>query len=332
MFQPPNSAPEATSTEHRPGRVQCPLLIHVGFHKTGSTWLQSSLFGQESCGFMLPDGIPRHQLVHDLVTADPLSFDADAIRGKYEEHIARSRQRGETLVLSHERLSGYPSSGGRDRGIIAERLARTFPEASILLVIRRQRDLIRSMYSQHITDGGVESIEHFLLTPEPQLCRRPSFAPELYEFDRLIAFYQRLFGRERLCVLPYELLVEDSDAFAAKVATFAGHGPAAQLGPSRRINPRRPLLMQQVQRPLNMLFYHNELSPGALLHISRFAKRYKLAEPFFRSISPPFLERWLERRISRAVDRIIGERYQDSNARTMALTGLDLRRFGYDLK
>lgn len=306
--------------------VPAPVLIHIGFHKTGSTWLQQQLFA-DPARFAQPD-TPRHRLVEDLVLADPLAYDPSAVAAAYAEPLARARDAGRTLALSHERLSGYPSSGGRDRVMIAERLAATFPDARILIVIREQRALIGSMYRQHITDGGVEGLARFLATPEPGLCRKPSFTADFYAFDRLIALYHRLFGEHRVLVLPIEKLSANPQHFADAVAALCGR-PVLPLASAQPANQRRPMLMQAVQRPLNFLFYHNELSPGALIHIPRFHKRYARLRPLFEFASPAVLERHLERRLARAIDEAIGGGFAASNTRTEALAGLDLASFGY---
>ncbi|HEY1145030.1 MAG TPA: sulfotransferase, partial [Allosphingosinicella sp.] len=232
------------------------------------------------------------------------------------------------LVLSHERLSGYPSSGGHDRRMIADRLRETFPQARILIVIREQRALFRSMYSQHITAGGTERLERFLHRPEPGLGRKPWFDPAFYAFDRLIAYYRGLFGADRILALPFELLVRDPQRFVDRLAAFCGHA-SLPLGPVSRENDRRPLLMQAIQRRLNALFYDNELSPGALLHIPRFAKRFGRLRGLFDACSPRFIERRLDARLVREIAAYAGDRFRESNGRTSRLIGIELGDYGY---
>lgn len=309
-------------------KVRTPLLLHIGYHKTASTWLQSNLFDARDQGFMTDPATPRHALVERLVRPDPLFYDPAAAAAAYRPASDLALAQGRTLVLSHERLSGYPSSGGRDRQLIAERLAATFPEARILIVIREQKAIIRSMYSQHVTDGGVESIEHFLATPEPRLCRKPSFCLEYYCYDHMLDLYRGLFGAERVLVLPYELLARDPAAFSARIVRHCGGAPVP-IGEAKRVNAARPLLMQVVQRPLNMLLYHNELSPGALLHIPRFHKRYARLRPLFAALSPGFLERRLDARLRHVIGAHVGGFYAESNARTQDLIDVDLAALGY---
>ena len=55
------------------------LLIHIGYHKTGTSWLQERLFSNADFGFespITPDEIRDH-----LVVQNPLRFCADAVQG-----------------------------------------------------------------------------------------------------------------------------------------------------------------------------------------------------------------------------------------------------------
>lgn len=306
-----------------------PLLIHVGLHKTGSTWLQQDLFCNPDYGFTNDTGEPRQQIIMHIGVPDPLFFDSAKVASHYAPPIQDARRAGLTLALSHEQLAGHPSAGGRDRCIIADRLRATFPDARILFVFREQRSLIQSMYSQHITAGGVESLRRYLATPEPWCLRKPSFQLEFYEFDRMIGYYRDLFGPDRVLALPLELLGKRPQEFAERIMEFCGHRPAT-LPPSTPRNVRRPQLMQLVQRPLNMLFYHNDFSPGALIHIPRFNKRFaKYFRPVFQLLSPRFVDRWILDRQRRRIEKLVGDRYAGSNRRTQELIGLPLAEFGY---
>lgn len=311
-----------------PEPERAPLLVHIGFHKTGSTWLQKQLFANGENGFTTETGRPRHHIVYDFVTADAFQFRPDEVRASYADHIARAQETGKTLALSHERLSGYPSSGGHDRRLIADRLSATFPNARVLIVLREQRSLIRSMYSQHITDGGTGSIRSFLAAPEPQLGRRPKFRLATYEFDGLINYYQQLFGHGHVLVLPYEMLEKEPGQFVNAIQNFCGFA-GAPIGEVSRANESRSLLMQLVQRPLNALFYNNELSPGALINIRRFAPRFGVTRGLFEAISPRWLERHLQGQLRTEIERHVGDYYAQSNWRTQMITGLDLSRYNY---
>ena len=107
-------------------------LLHIGYHKTGSTFLQRRVFPEP--GFSL---VARAKALRPtFVEGDPFGFDARVAREAFRLGIERAQQEGLVPVLSAERLSGNPHSGGYDSKQIAERLAATFPEARVLAILR----------------------------------------------------------------------------------------------------------------------------------------------------------------------------------------------------
>ena len=301
------------------------ILIHIGYHKTGSTYLQDHCF-QPINGYSSNIGGSRTRIVKDIAFPDNFVFDPFVCRSLYLPYIDTARDNGLRFVLSHERLSGYPPSGGYDRMLIADRLVRTFPAARILIVVREQVSLIRSIYSQYITDGGDLSLQRFLETPEPQLGRMPGFRLEVYEFDRLIRHYQDLFGS--VLVLPFEMMVRDLESFVGQISQFMEMPPPASIA-KVVTNSRRPVTMQFVQRFANRLMSNNELSRGGIVQIPRFARRFARMKPVFERLTPQSFDERLNRKIDRNIRAFVAGHYRDSNCRVMELTGLDLEKFGY---
>jgi hypothetical protein len=262
------------------------------------------------------------------VFPDNFHFDAKEMRRRYAPFVARAEAQNLHFVLSHERLSGYPPSGGYDRVLIAQRLQATFPGARVLIIIREQISLIRSLYSQYITDGGDLSLARFLDTPEPQLGRMPGFRLEVYEFDRLIAYYQQLFGADRVLVLPFEAMFGDLPAFLRSITDFMALPPPVSM-PTVVTNRRRPVPMQTMQRLGNRLFSNNELSRGAWFAIPRFPRRFGAFEHAFHALTPGRLETALYARLGRRIREFAGDHYGESNHRTSSLIGVDLKAYGY---
>lgn len=306
-----------------------PILLHIGYHKTGSTYLQDHFFKPLN-GFSSEIGQNRTRIVRDFVFPDNFYFDSRECRALYQPFIDNATERGLCFVLSHERLSGYPPSGGYDRALIAQRLAQTFPESRVLIIIREQVSLIRSIYSQSITDGGDLSLSRFLQSPEPKLGRSPGFRKEVYEFDRLISHYTQLFGEENVLVLPFEMMVQDLADFLHRISKFAAREIPSSV-PFVVSNQRRPVTMQYVQRWGNRFFSNNELSRGAVIDIPRFQKRFAALERAFRLVTPKGVDERLHRKANSAIKRWVGDAYASSNRTTSSLIGIDLEKYGYNL-
>jgi len=296
-------------------------LLHIGYHKTGTTWLQRHVFGDSGAGFSQMGGAQR------LIAINAFDFRPRRIRKQMERRIGQAQAQGLVPVLSSERLSGEPHFGGYDSEVIADRLAAVFPNARILVIVREQTSMFLSIYKEYIRRGGAASLRQYLATPRDGYWL-PQFRFEFLEYHRLIGYYQDLFGAESVMVLPYELLRAQPATFLRQIGEFVGV-PAAQ---------------PQV-RPVNV-----SLSAFAL-GLKRHANRYFVldgpvnpAPPFDFPTSNEMLERICrmldaklpvslhdrqEHRWRRRAALEVGTRYAQSNTITAGLTGLDLRAFRY---
>lgn len=218
-------------------------LVHIGYHKTATSWLQVRLFVPAHGFWQILD----HDEVFDLlVRPHGLRFDP-ARAGEAIEARLRAVEPGAVPVISSELLSGHPFYGGRESDIYAERLARVLPRARILVTIRNQLQLLPSLYMQYLERGGTLPFARFFDGAEtPGFF---GFAPEHYEYDLLVARYQALFGSENVFVLPQEALRQDLDAAGACLARFAGAAAYAGLRGAARA-PHAPSYPEGAQAVL----------------------------------------------------------------------------------
>ena len=205
-----------------------PLLLHIGYHKTATTWAQRRLFTPEH-GFRQ---VAFHREVADhIVHPHGLRFDPAPM----QDIVARSRAGlapGEVPVISSEILSGHPFQGGHESDVYAERLKAIAPGARILISIRSQLRIIPSVYMQYVLRGGTLPYDRFFEgTDEPGYF---AFTPEHFDYDLLVARYQSLFGPENVYVLTQESLQADMDGAAAALARFAGATRFTGLVPEAR--------------------------------------------------------------------------------------------------
>src|SRR5690242_9694516 len=128
------------------------LLIHIGYCKTGSTWLQEWVFPSRSLGFAT---VRKSPFTWEIVMAHDLSFDADTARGRLQPYLETPLNEGLTPVLSAERFSGRLDLRLHDSARIADRLAALFPDARVLIVVREQKAMILSTYGEYVTQGGM---------------------------------------------------------------------------------------------------------------------------------------------------------------------------------
>jgi len=303
------------------------ILIHIGYHKTATTWLQQVLFNNTQNGFYTPWG--RGQITNDFVKSDALTFDSLACRAKYDHGISKADTNDLVATISHERLSGYPATGGFDSKLIADRLFASFGDAIVLIIIREQKNIIRSWYAQYIKDGGSMPLKRFLDQPQENLFRAPLFSRKFYQYDALINYYQKLFTIDRVLVLPFEMLAIDPANFVERVVGFSGMEKVPSVS-VESYNQGRGVLRSIVGRYANRLFSLNQLNSCAIVNWPWMNQKMWGFGAFLSRLTPSLIEDNLERRTRGYIKDYVADYYRESNNKTSDLIDIDLRAFNYD--
>lgn len=313
------------------------VLVHVGYPKTASSWLQRFVFENSRTGFRPlfgSDSAMRREALEHFVRPGPFTFDADLCAKRFHPAVRDAEALGGVPVLSYERLAGTPHSGGHDSRDIADRLHAVLPGARVLMVVREQRSMIQSAYRQYVRNGAVGSIGAYLDPPRDG--RLPGFCFEFFEYHRLYGHYAKRFGSTNVLVLPYELFTRSPREFASRCFAFAGvtSGDVLDTLPYRTSENQgfsspalfvKRLLSRIVARP-------DTLNPHVPIAVSR---RHELAlERLLVGLG-----RAVPRRVTRAMDgslgeriaAVVGDRYRTSNHILAEAASVDLRPFGYDL-
>jgi hypothetical protein len=197
-----------------------PWLIHIGYRKCGSTWMQRRMFpamsGIDFIGKRYDEpGLAWLVDLRDaLIKRHCFDFSPEEVHALIEQH-ARPED-GRMRVLSFEGFSGEVWRGSMDSKRNADRLQQTFPGAKILIVVRRQVAHLESLYKQYLLTGGVLPIGKFITADIHHL----QFSIDSLQYDRLAEYYIRLFGRENVAVLPFELLTSNAQDFSNAVCDF----------------------------------------------------------------------------------------------------------------
>lgn len=303
-------------------------LIHIGYMKTATTYLQNSVFSDETTGFGLPGGDQSRATFCDaIILNDGFTFDADAARQRLQNLDKPVHARGLLPVWSEESLTGDPNAGRYDAFVNAERLRETLPNSKIFVTIREQKALARSHYAECLHSGGTIRTKGYFGTGSESLSMTPKLRHEYLQYDRLVQHYVNSFGAENVLVLPQELLRSSPVYYFDKLSDFLDLDPLTNLA-STEIHGSLSARGLYVGRILNHLFTPDPLSFGG--------------NPWQRKVFDGILRR-LDRLVPKALDfgaernlkNYVNIRYQGafaaSNAKLAALTGLDLAELGYEL-
>ena len=310
-----------------------PVLVHIGYHKSGSGWLRRLFFSNPASGFGWVGKKSRNHPVRQLVGARPFEFDAARCRAELEPLLRPIEDQGLFPVVSFERFSGNPFSGGYDSKEIADRLAEVFPEALVMVVIREQRSMIVSTYKQYVREGGASSPRRFMKPPTSKSMRVPWFDLRHFEYHHLLSYYRRLFGPDRVLVMTFEQFVADPAVFTQEIGRFVGRplsGEALRSLPFElRSNPSPSATAIEWRRRLNRLAVRSELNPAPIFD-SHAVKRLGIRVQR-TTLVPRRVTARSEAKLRREVAETMGDRYVESNRATAELTGIDLSSLGWML-
>lgn len=305
-------------------------LIHIGFHKTGTTWLQRRFFNDQGRFTLV---WPRTIIDTAFVGGDPFTFDPKIAGLHFQPFLDAAEENGTLTVISHERLCGQPLLSGYDSAQIADRLQATFPRAKVLIVIREQRSMMTSVYKQHIRTSGTERVAKLWRSYTAREHRRPRPTLDFFEYHNIIRYYQDHFGRDRVLVLPFELFQRDALQFANEVSSFVGVPPVSDVAIDRE-NVAVPAILLGPLRLSNIAIRTlglDGLIGGPIPESPAGRVRLRIIKYIGPTI-PKSIARPFEKRLQTAIAELARGRFAESNQITAGITGLDLGALGYEME
>lgn len=138
--------------------------IHIGLPKTATTFLQDVVFPAFEDIQLITTPITYYN--NDFIklkSADDSLIQLD----KVKENIINIAK-NESVIISDEFLSGFPIHlCNINRTKIAERLRYIYPNATIIIFLRGQKDILHSLHNQYVKVGiGTKRIGEFYKHPQ----------------------------------------------------------------------------------------------------------------------------------------------------------------------
>jgi hypothetical protein len=202
----------ASVTGDEPGH-----LIHIGYPKAGSTFLQSWFASHPEIEY-LGGGIAGYGTVWEIETQTFAPEERCRWRVTSYEGLATPRAARAPGAGAHAAHMADPEAQRR----VCARLGALFPTAHVLVVTRGFRTVITSAYSEYVRAAGTDYAAWLARGAADRTIRHE------WNYDYLLGLYRQEFGR-RLHVLPYELLREDPSAFVGVLREWLGLTSAGPL-------------------------------------------------------------------------------------------------------
>lgn len=292
--------------------------MHIGMPKCASTWLQKHFFRPRN-GFR--EAVSARHAYFGFIHQG--SFQWTTCR----DQIDLATPDDLVPVISAEALAGNPLTGGHDGEINLSRIHCALPEARILIIIREQEDMMRSLYKLLINFGYPYPVG---LVLENQLAgNMPTFNLEYLCYHHIIGAYQKVFGADSVLVLPYEALQAEPSVFLEQVRLFCDVDARAKplkVNLEKRENINRSLASIELKRIYNRYIARTRFSMGGFVNPVEISGKGNF-DPYI----PQLLERFLERRFRQQVQKKMCGFYTESNMQTQRMTGLNLATHGYQL-
>ena len=222
------------------------LILHVGPHKTGSTYLQQRMFDHRKAlaalGIEYPDiGIYEHNH-HDI--AELARVDEYAALDELLRPLADSP--AETIVLSSENFDRLTAP--QVRALLAALPAgRT---VRVVSFIRDRTDLLVSSWQEHVKHGGLLSFYEFV---GPHLSH--PYSSDLMNYGLMLDAYASNLGIDALTIIDYDKAVARGDIFES-FSQACGLPQMNAFGENFTINNSLPLWAVELIRALNGKAHH----------------------------------------------------------------------------
>jgi hypothetical protein len=304
--------------------IELKPLIHIGYPKTASTWLQEVVFPDESLGFTTPWGNRCALAIDQLVLCGPYNFSPEEAIANFKSNIHEPLSL--TPVISDEILVGDPIQGKYWGKMIADRLVEVFPSAKVLICIREQKSYMLSAYKEYIRSGGTFPLQRFI----GHNLNRHGFTgiiqKNFLEYDTVISYYQNLFGKEKVLILPFEMLRLEPQFFLDSLLDFSTNRKGSVNFESERSAYKGGTV--SIRRILNNYIPQADWGSGympiPLILLNKFCS-------FTDKVIPKDYHAKVDAKHKDIINAWVGDDYRASNKKTSSLTGLDLASYGYDV-
>lgn len=293
-------------------------IIHIGYHKTATSYLQKNLFINFKDTFYR---VNQSEIRNTLILPSPLRYsNIDFL------NLCKPAN-NKKVVISNEYLSSDIHRDDYRSMNNALRLKEALPNSKVIIGVREQFSMIKSSYSQYIKAKGSSKIEKYLLDPITN-----DFKFKHLEYCDLVNYYRTLFGQENVLVLPYEVLNKNPQLYIETVLNFIEEKELLDkinFQVEQKVNSSFKPIILHIKRYLNPFILKNLQKQGYTFYSSFLMLIFTIVNKFFSKIPTKKIDQYLSRKIDLKISNQIKGQFEESNRKLNNLTVFDLNELGY---
>jgi len=292
-------------------------IVHIGFPRSASTFIQDSFFPKVKKMDYL--GKPHSKEIH-LAMRNLNYLDNESYLESKASEVLKSAVKEKPIIISNEGISHAElgTSITQDPYVIAKRLREIFGDATIIIIIREQLNWFESYYlrrtKSYLMGGLFQSPNEFFFnhyhSPGNGVLGRIDYLKIYKSFKKVFSDVE---------IIPYEELKFDRELFIEKLINIVGEKIS--------IDDFKPINVKTTK--LRILFgYMNRLIiPGILTFPFKFAPK-KIKKKWIN-----FLEKGPKAKInfSNKIKNIMAEIFSESNKKLNEIKNLNLDKYDYFL-
>ena len=190
------------------------IFLHVGYPKCASSYFQEFVFPKFNHINYIGKG--NSDFFNKFLTCNDSKNDVDFIRSMIPDNNLPT-------LISIEALLGIASNGVAQRELFVNRLYKIFPKAEIIIFIRKQTDIIESIFSEWMVHGETGSYDvNTLFETRKKKYSDGRFSFEYFNYHSIFELYCSKFGRSNVNILLFEDFLDNRRLFVKYLAGIIG--------------------------------------------------------------------------------------------------------------
>lgn len=200
-------------------------LIHIGYPKAGSTFLQE-WFRQHPHLLYAPGGLGSFYNVYEISRQASKNDNLDLMCFVTSDESLSTPKLSSGFIPIENGIGDYTKlkTVKMAQKKVCETLKCLYPNGRILFVTRGFKGISMSGYSQYIREGGGLSFQKFIDVNRASMMAGHHETSKVEEVDYTFVanIYEEAFGKENMIILPFELLRDDQNTFLTVIEERLG--------------------------------------------------------------------------------------------------------------